>query len=175
MIDTTPDFLYDLFCQDAQDDLDEIDMGNIRAFTWVPNPAKYPSSEPAKQYKSLLNHVLLSSFKFFRLFCFVPELTENGNIHIHGWFIIKDRVAFYKIFLPKCRQYGFTLIKTNVDEDWFDYVSKDMSTTIDVVGEDLPVPLTHLNCKAYRKGYTKGLKARLVPRKMDLSKLFNKI
>lgn len=178
MIDTTPDF-YQSFCEEAQDDIDEIDMTNAYAFTWTPNPSKYPSSIPRKQYKSLLQYILLSSYKFFKYYCFVPELNMNGNVHIHGWFIIKDKIKFYKHFLPKCKQYGYVLVKNNINEKWFDYCNKEIDDVIQILGDDLPIPLTHLNNQAYipEKGnrrvqsYNIKLQKRI---SVDLTKYFSK-
>lgn len=172
-IDTTPEF-YAGFCEEAQDELDDIDMTNVLAFTWTPNPIKYPSSQPRQQYKCLLKHILLAASKYFRLFVFVPELNTNGNVHIHGWYIIKDRIAYFKHFLPRCKQLGYVLVKKGINTEWFDYVNKDVDDTVDVIGADLPVPLTHLNCGHYKGLWKKKTGIKYVPRKMDLTKLLFK-
>lgn len=182
MIDTDPldpetDF-YEAFCYEAQDDVDEVDMINLVAFTWSPHPDKYPSYEPRKQYKSLLKHILLCANKWFRIFCFIPEINKNGNIHIHGWYIIKDNIAYFKHFLPRCRQLGFVLLKHKVDHAWFDYCDKEVSLTIQVVGDDLPVPLTHKNIKEYKdlKGLPRPKLRNTLPKYKlgDINRYFNK-
>lgn len=165
MEDTTRDFFYQAFCEEVQEDLDEIDMTNVMAFTWSPDPVKYPSSEPRKQYKSLLKHILLNSNKYFRQFCFVPELNINGNVHIHGWFIIKDKIAYYKHFIPRCKQYGYVLIKKEINNKWFDYLTKEIEETVGILGEDLPIPLTHLNIDAYKDEWTRKSGIKLIPRR----------
>lgn len=174
MIDTTRDF-YTAFCEEAQDDIDEIDMTNALAFTWTPDPMKYPSSEPRKQYKCLLKHILLSAFKYFRVFCFVPELNLNGNVHIHGWYIVKDKIGYFKNFLPKCRQLGFVLIKNKINEQWFEYVNKEIDDSLQVIGDDMPIPLTHLNVYSYKDIWTKKSGVKYYPRrKFDITKYFKK-
>lgn len=156
---TPPDFqknYYGAFCLEAEEDVDDIDIMSVKAFTWTPDPAKYPSYIPRKQYKSLLKHVLLTAYKYFSKFVFIPELNENGNVHIHGWFIIKNRIGFYKNFLPKCKEYGYTLVKDkyhdkSIDKGWFDYCSEEIEETVSIVGKDLPIPLTHINYECYKK------------------------
>lgn len=127
----------------------DVSLEDICAFTWTPDPAKYPSSECRKQYKSLLLYTLLDAYKCFSSYMFVPEINKNGNIHIHGWFRIKDKIRFYKWFLPRCKQYGFVLIKSKVDCNWNYYCLKEVDVTKYVIGEDLPVILTHDNYKDY--------------------------
>jgi len=138
-----------IICRYEFDELDEIDVSNTIAFTWTPNPIRYPSSECRKQYKCLLDYILLSSFKYFSKFCFIPEINLNGNIHIHGWYIVKDRIKYYKFFLPKCKSLGYVLLKHKVDDGWAAYLEKDLFETVQIVGMDLPVPLTHNNNKSY--------------------------
>jgi len=146
-----------IICRYEFDELDEIDVSNTIAFTWTPNPIRYPSSQCRKQYKCLLDYILLSSFKFFSKYCFVPEINTSGNVHIHGWYIIKDRIAYHKFFLPKCKDLGYVLLKTRVDDGWATYLEKDLSDTVRIIGFDLPIPLTHINNKAYvvKKTYQK--------------------
>lgn len=164
MIDTTPSGFYSEFSDDAQSCVDDIDLTNLIAFTWSPDPSKYPSSEPRKQYKSLLSHILLSAFKFFRLFCFIPEINTNGNVHIHGWFIVKDKIAYYKYFLPRCRQYGYVVLKSKVDKQWFNYCNKEIGDSIEIIGEDMPIPLTHLNSHNYKNLFNKKKTIKYVQR-----------
>lgn len=113
------------------------------AFTWTPNPAKYHSCSPAAQYKQLIDTVLNSNKLKHTLqdYYFVPELNTNGNIHIHGWYKIKDRIKYYKWFIPACKCWGFTLVKNkNINEKWVEYVNKEFHDTLDILGEGTPMP-----------------------------------
>ena len=136
----------------AEEYLDEGNIANAIAFTWCPNPVKYHSIDNKKQYIQLLKHILRHSHTFFSAFCFVPELTKEGNIHIHGWYVLKDKIAYYKRFLFKCRQLGFIKIKSNVDKGWFQYLRKDNETMIGVLGEKIPIPYTHLTDDSLIRG-----------------------
>lgn len=159
------EFSFSSFVYEANADI--FDTDKLIAFTWSPNPDKYPSSEPRRQYKCLLNHCLLSIYKCCDRFCIVPELNANGNVHIHGWLHVKDKIKYFKWFLPRCRQYGFVLCKTSVDSNWYNkYLVKEIDTTVGVIGEDLPIPLTHNNIEAYRDIYNKGKTLKYIPKKL---------
>lgn len=168
---TYADFAKDL-CRYEWNDLDEIDQTNVIAFTWTPNPGCYPSSECRAQYKVLLQHILLCSYKFFTKYMFIPEINLNGNVHIHGWFIIKDKISFYKQFIPRCKQLGYVLLKNkNINIEWEKYCEKDLTPTIEILGFDLPIPLTQHNNKMYIEEKHRQLKAKRVPR-YNMSKYF---
>lgn len=178
MIDTHAPGLFDSseesyfagFVDEVTNELDDLDMSSMIAFTWTPDPQKYVSSEPRKQYKTLLDYILLSAYKYFRLFVFVPEMNANGNVHIHGFYVVKDKIAYLKQFLPKCKQLGFTLCKTKVDIKWFEYCKKDIEVTIGVIGDDLPIPLTQNNVHAYKQIW-KRPKIQRVPHKYNMKKI----
>lgn len=135
--------------------LDELDKTNLWAFTWTPDPQRYRSSQPSEQYSMLLQHILLSSHKFFKHFLFVPELNLEGNIHIHGYFQIKDRISFYKTFLPRCKQLGFVKLKREfkqkpIDIGWIDYLCEDTHEMVYILEENQPYPLTDINSSMYK-------------------------
>lgn len=165
---------YASFCHEAEDDIDEIDMTNIITFNWIPDPSRYHSGDTTKQYEMLLTHILLSAPKYFSKFCFVPELTKAGNVHMHGWYIIKDKIAYYKMFLPKCKELGHVLNKDNsrnpktVDRSWFTYCRKEIDITSGIINDELPIPLTHYNCGDYKCCYKPSV-LKLRPRRLSKS------
>lgn len=128
-------------------------LAAFRAFTWAPNPNRYRSLDPTQQYKALLACVLLKRpiKDTFNVFLFTPELTETGNIHIHGYYSIKDSIKYYNWFLPAVKSFGFVTVKSIVNETWtHDYVCKDMTKMEDILDHDVPIPLTNDNYDSYR-------------------------
>lgn len=107
--------------------LEDLNLEAMKAFTWSPNPKKYRSHDPNDQYEALLNHVFFKKeFRHtFDKFVFIPELTEDGNVHIHGIYHVKDNIKYHKWFLPICKLYGFVKIKGKVDKGWIDYICED--------------------------------------------------
>jgi len=118
------------------------------AFTFAPNPKRYPTMDPSGQYKTLLNCIFLKKCitEIFDKFLFTPELTENGNIHIHGYYHVSDHIKYNRWFLPACKSLGYVCVKTKVDRKWIiEYVTKDMNKMEDILEIGLPVPLSHVN------------------------------
>lgn len=125
----------------------------IHAFTLNPNPKKYKSTDPCEQYATLLQ--CLFKYKYlnacFEEYYFVPELTENGNVHIHGYYKIKDKVKYYRWFLPACKAWGFIKVKSkNIDDEWIEYVNKTIEEMKEIM-ENYPVPMTRKTLEVYKK------------------------
>lgn len=119
----------------------------FKAFTLNPNPDKYRTLDPVEQYKTLLLCLLFNNNikHTFTKFYFTPELTQNGNVHIHGYYSIKDPIKYYRWFLPACKLIGFTCVKDRVDDEWtYQYCTKDVELMTQLM-EELPVPLTSNN------------------------------
>jgi len=118
-------------------ELDEINYSNLIAFTWAPDPNKYAVIKPKDQWRALLTHVLFRSHKYFSKFFFTPELTQDGNVHVHGWYIVRDKIAYFRNFLPRCRQFGFVKLKQRpqyqINQTWARYCEKDRLMMIDLL------------------------------------------
>lgn len=147
---TTPPEDFTVFAEIAEADI--FDTDEVCLFTWNPDPNRYPTTKPHEQYKILIDLLLINSSKVFSRFAFTPELTLNGNIHIHGWFVIKDKYKYFKWFLPKCKSFGFVKIdKMKSKNALEEYYKKDINHMNELMNEyDLPIPLTHDNIDAYK-------------------------
>lgn len=132
---------YEGFALEAEDDI--YDTDTVYLFTWSPDPARYPTNDPKEQYKILFDLVLRNAKKVFTTFSFTPECNAMGNVHIHGWYVIKDKVKYFKWWLPKCKQFGFVKINVMKTKDALGYYKKDMNYMQEVC-DPHPVPFTHL-------------------------------
>lgn len=140
------------YCMEYQVLLDKAEetkdnLGAYLAFSWVPDPARYRSTDVTKQYEALLQNVLLRKEmdRVFNDYCFVPEVTKQGNIHIHGYYAIKDRVKYFRWFLPACRSWGYVYIKDNIDKQWtLGYMSKECDWMADILAGYHTVILPHI-------------------------------
>lgn len=148
-----PDF-YIAFAEEAESDIFDTDISEKRLmlFTWTPDPNRYPTSKPHEQYRILLDLVLLKFDKVFSTFACSPELNCNGNVHIHGWYVVKDPVKYFKWLLPKMKGLGFVKVSAaNSKKALSDYYKKDIDLMNQLMDEyDLPIPLTHVNCHDYK-------------------------
>lgn len=73
-----------------------------------------------------------------------PELNQNGNLHYHGYFVLKDKLKFYKSILPKMKYNGFVKIDLvhNDLQKAMEYCRKDREFMKQLIKES-PVPFIH--------------------------------
>jgi len=126
----------------------------LHAFTLNPDPRRYRSFHTNYQYLSLLKCIFCKRdiMNTFDYFLFTPELTLQGNVHIHGYFHVKDIKKYYAWFLPACKHWGFVLIKEHVNQEWtMNYITKKMNEMWNLFDEELPVPLTSDNFNYWKE------------------------
>lgn len=128
------------------------------AFTLNPDPKKYRSTDPVDQWTSLLLCLFLkpSIRKTFSYFYFTPELTQDGNVHVHGWMEVQDSISFYRWFIPACKAWGFIKIKHNPDDDWLAYIMKDSDLMFDLFADKLPIYLDNDNVLTWNNDLRKN-------------------
>lgn len=152
MIDTTPEDSYDdeVYKALVESYIETFTLlDNVYAFTWN-QTLRYQSTGPSDQYESLL-HYFYKNYKILGTFVIVPELTINGYVHIHGVFTIKDKIKFYKTFMPILKNIGFVMIKPcSHVTGWLQYMSKTISEMIEIMRPELPIPLTSDNVQTYK-------------------------
>lgn len=121
----------------------------IYYFTWSPVP-KY--IQPSFQ---LTDHVTyLKKFKrCMSEFEIYPEFNSSGNLHYHGWYIVKDAKKWFAHLLPELKHKGFVKInevKHTLDKS---YISKDcnlMSFILDEYGIG-SIPFTIKNYSSWAR------------------------
>lgn len=179
-------YLYDTayvsIAEDAEADI--YDTDHVVLFTWNPNPAFYPTTSPRDQYKILLDLMIKNCKQLFSSFAFAPELTHDGNVHLHGWYVVKDKVKYFKYFIPKLKSLGFMKLAKMKNKNalsW--YYKKTIEEMNAIIGDDLPIPLTHQNVEAYLETGLYKIKKRLqhykrkklhTPNYVAIEKMFNK-
>lgn len=149
---------------------------SLWAFTLCPDPKRYPSYDAEAQYHTIIQTLLQKPFmrNTFNTFEFYPELTQEGNIHLHGYFSVKDRIKYFKVFLPLCKKIGFIKLKANVDEHWIDYCRKDVDMMEELL-YPLPVPYNEYSHRYYeeRAKYHFPLSAPRRKKRKTISDYFN--
>lgn len=103
----------------------EVPRAPVWALTWAPDPSLYRSTDPLSQWKTCMTYLQIAR-RFSKDFMFCPELTNSGNVHIHGYYVIDDGIKYFKKFLPTIKKYGFVYIKPIDDMDiWLAYMTKE--------------------------------------------------
>lgn len=137
-----------LKCDEAEGDI--FDTDEVWLLTWTPAPWKYPSNDCIEQFKMSLFWILKLIPLCWKTFCITPELSEAGNIHWHGWFVMKDKIKYYRQLLPRIRALGYEKIRKarNVKKALSkEYHRKSLKFMVQLLDQDLPI--THLNIDKY--------------------------
>lgn len=75
---------------------------------------------------------------------FFPEVGNSGsNLHFHGVIWLKDKVKWFKSVLPTLKRNGYVKI-TTMNDNWFDYISKDWAIMRPVLDLDEPITEEYL-------------------------------
>lgn len=110
---------------------DTLPATDLLAITWCPNPALFFRSahKPIVQLIELRT-ILLKIYKACDICVLYPEMTQQGNVHIHGKLHIKDKYKWYHSTLPSLKRTGYVCIKTKINKKWDDYITKDLDITL---------------------------------------------
>lgn len=123
------------------------------AITITVDTKRWPSYDPREQYKCMLNMLLLRGLdKVLDYFCFVPELHASGNIHLHGVYVIKDTIKYFRSWLPFVKRFGHVILKHRVDINWLGYMCKSQDLMKEIMSgeqDNLPVIIDYLHYDEY--------------------------
>jgi len=121
----------------------------VYLFTWNPDPKKflYDKYCNPKQYKDVskldikkcwlkMLQVLKSLQRCSVSYCIVPEVSDEGKLHCHGWFKLSDKIKWFKSVLPCIKRNGFMKInKLNTPIENIDYYYKEIDETKEILGD----------------------------------------
>lgn len=127
----------DLYCclpcdalQSSLDNVKDINLENVFAFTLTYKREPGGWYEPHRQMRSTMDTIFKQLKRCAKdQWMMTPELTEQGRLHWHGWLEVKDKIKFYRNFLPQNKRHGFVMIKkipTMHDKlRWIAYCTKE--------------------------------------------------
>lgn len=132
------------------------DYDKVYLITWNPKPRFYNYSifgenDYNVQWRTMLK-VLLEANRCCSRFAFVPEISDEGKLHMHGWFVVSDRIKYHKSFLPSLNRGGFIKKSKAKKHTWdvFKYHVKEVDITQEYLNQHENIVVTHENCKAIR-------------------------
>lgn len=118
---------------------------DVQYFTWNPNDKKlgYFKTHTDK-WDAMYIKVLIDFRLCMSKYCIVPEVSEVGRLHCHGWYVKKDNIKYHKRVLPKLNRYGqFKPSKRRSANG--DYYYKKTSDDIREIVPRCILPLSHLS------------------------------
>ena len=137
----TPMEIVEIACEQLHYD------NKVYMFTWNPKPTFY-------EYRKLGNNdyisqwvLMISVLKEFSrcsdMYCFIPEISDEGKLHVHGWFMLSDKLKWLKSVRPLLRKNGFMKInRLHTKIEKIDYYYKEIDETKDILNQYFYV-LTH--------------------------------
>lgn len=139
--------------QSAFADIDESMIGTLYYITWNPRNSVYahvPNGyDPQSQTYDVSWHNMISYLKLIRrcsdCFCILPEISDAGKLHCHGWFNMKDKIKWVKSVYPTLYRHGMIRIKKvkEIRDDFDDYMHEDLNETLNYIRDPTPMCLTH--------------------------------
>lgn len=158
---------------EAENKLDRYDL--VYFFTWNPND-KFSgyldyNTKWLKMYDTL-RHLRRCCKKF----AIVPEISDAGRLHCHGWLVLEDMVNWKKNMIPKLWKGGFFKISKQIHKKkGFSYYTKELLDTIQVL--DVPYyPITYDTIPIINKCLKLDDEQKKLPmyRSQDITTFFNK-
>jgi len=112
------------------------------AMTWSPKP--HPLLINLRvQLDTCLDYLRKAQLDYAISYEMYPESTDNGNIHFHFRYLLKDKVKWLKKTLPSMKYRGFVLIKKINDRSpktsWNGYIGKDKEEMEQILSVTLPI------------------------------------
>lgn len=151
----------------------------VYLFTWNPKPVFYQydklgNNDYISQWLKMLS-VLKGFSRVSKHFVIVPEISDEGKLHVHGWFSLDDRVKWLKSVKKSICVNGFMKInKLHTQIEKIDYYYKDIDITRDVLGDMFQVvtELTLSDCLSEARRYVLSKAPKKRRNKVFLEKWF---
>lgn len=137
----------------CRQDIEDDDLKHIRYITWNPkNNNVYRNNgynfktqsfdEGWVQMLRWLKYIKRCSKKY----CILPEVSENGKLHCHGWFVMSDKIKWMKFVQPLLFRRGMIRItKLKEMRKKFDYyMQKDLDETVSLLDDHDLICLSHI-------------------------------
>lgn len=140
---------------------DNVERDNtLHLITWNPKPKFYGyclfgKNDYDSQWDQMLSILLLCNRCLYN-YSFVAEISEEGKLHVHGFYQVYDKVKYHRSFLPSLKKNGF--VKHNkarsYDRKVIKYHKKDIRDTIEhMADQSVPVVLTAHTIKDLKQNH----------------------
>lgn len=129
-------------CEICEDDIDYT-YDVVYMITW--NPNKYLCGTACSnelKWDSMILKVLQHFRSCMKKYVLQPEFDDTGRLHLHGWFVLYDKIKWLKKVLPTMRRFGFEKITKVKSSDWEYYYKKEIDETVKLLPH-YRLPLCH--------------------------------
>jgi len=132
----------------AENDVD-YSTDTVYLFTW--NPSNHFYRDTLNEYhidkwQSMICKVLKHFTRCMSKFCIIPEISDMGRLHCHGWFVIKDKIKWNKSVKPMIARHGFDKYNKLRHVNGYKYYKKELHELDNYLPDQVHV-LSHLTMK----------------------------
>lgn len=130
--------------------------------TWNPNNKFNRPVRKSKEYNTQWCEMICKKLRHLRRcckkYCIIPEISDAGRLHCHGWIVIHDKIKWIKSVKPKIEKGGYMkMTKQKYKSKGFKYYKEDIVDTFNII-TDHTFPLTYDNQHVILKSYRTKLK-----------------
>lgn len=106
----------------------------VHVFTWNPSPKVFPDDLEYKQKWEFMIRKCLKTFRrCMSYYMCIPEISDQGRLHCHGWFVIDDKIKWIKSVLPLLKRNGFIKFNKAKTIKACEYSMKDLEETFGII------------------------------------------
>lgn len=133
----------------AEADID-YSTDTVNLFTWNPSPKFYGNTYNREEFRQKWDKMLCKVIRWFprcmSKYCVIPEVSDAGRLHCHGWFVLKDKVKWNLSVRKILAHNGYIKVNKLRHVNGLSYYKKDMNS----LGTYFPnreTVITHRNLK----------------------------
>lgn len=133
-------------CWICEEDLD-YSVDSVYLFTLNCSKKLCSDATPHRlKWETMIVLILKKFHRCMKYYCVMPEISLQGRLHCHGWFVIKDNIKWQRGVLPTMKSYapyGVKITKLK-NVNGFKYYKKDILDTQEILS-GVTLPLCHYN------------------------------
>lgn len=120
-------------------------IDTIYLFTWNPKDSmEFRGLNYKQKWIQMIMKYLCKLRKCCDKYCVVPEISDAGRLHCHGWLCITDKIKWHKSVLPYFKNNGMFKPNKLRHVNGFVYYVKDLDVTMSLL-DNSTFPYSHLN------------------------------
>lgn len=153
---------------------DNCSIDSLTFITWNPNDKVISPISNDLKWMDMCCTYLKHFTRCCKYFCFQPEFSISGRLHIHGWIVIHDKIKWIKAILPMLMRAGRVKIDKARSWNGFDYYKKEVDLTDNIL--KFAHPFSHLTSDEYLYKLYKHVMNTKTPKKVinhiDITRFF---
>lgn len=112
----------------------DLDMSTYYFLTWNPNNKKVATDEDYQlKWNTMIVKYISKINRCSDHYCFIPEISVMGRLHVHGWFKLTDKIKWHHSVRPMLMRNGRLKVDRMNSKNGFYYCKKDLEDTLCII------------------------------------------